>query len=79
MQALRYETPEFLELQLEEGEEEEEGGKTGGEEHKKDLSLETTYSEGEAAPYTTGTHNTFKSTSEVRTLVVMNMVCRCDQ
>ena len=54
VQALRYETPEFLDPQLEEDEEEEEEdddggeGKSGGEEeNKKDLSLEATYSEGE--------------------------------
>ena len=51
VQALRYETPEFLDPQLadEEEDEEEKGldGKTENEEEKKDLSLEATYSEGE--------------------------------
>ena len=48
MQALRYETPHFTEYEEEEGEGEgevERGG--GGEDGKKDLSLEATYSEGE--------------------------------
>ena len=50
VQALRYETPEFLEHEEEEEEEEEEGQE---EEDKKDLSLEATYSEGEAVPLVT--------------------------
>ena len=45
MQALRYETPEFLEHEEEEEEDEEEEGQS---EDKKDLSLEATYSECEA-------------------------------
>ena len=44
VQALRYETPEFMEDQAEKEREEEK--KKEEEETKKDLSLEATYSEG---------------------------------
>ena len=50
MQALRYETPEFLEHDDEEEEEEEEE-EEGQTEDKNDLSLEATYSEGEPAKH----------------------------